>query len=297
MKNKHTILIGLLMIFGIFSMLAYSCKKDNDNNDDDPQDTASITSVVQIPAGTFTMGSPESEVNRSANETLHQVTLSAFKMSKYEITNEQFAAFLNVRKIGVYGAYKNLVLIYPSNGNWDFGLHYTNSKWAPVVGYENHPVINVTWYGASEFASYVGGRLPTEAEWEYACRAATTTTFNTGSCISKTDADYNWNYAYSTCNNADPNSPHTTQAIGTYAPNAYGLYDMHGNVYEWCSDWYGEYSTSAQTNPAGSTSGSQRVLRGGSWADYAWYCRSAFRGAFDPMNYSSTVGFRVVLDQ
>ncbi|MDY0014944.1 MAG: formylglycine-generating enzyme family protein, partial [Bacteroidales bacterium] len=144
---------------------------------------------VSIPAGTFTMGSPYDQADRKDDEKPHQVTLSAFKMSKYEITNAQYAAFLNAKNIGsdgeyAAGAFPTQALIYQSdivlNGIYDWGLHYADGQWVPVTGYENHPVIYVTWYGASEFAAYMGCRLPTEAEWEYACRAGTTTHFNTG---------------------------------------------------------------------------------------------------------------------
>ena len=135
--------------------------------------------TVLIPAGTFTMGSPADEPNRGTDETQHQVTLSAFRMSKYEITNAQYAAFLNAKSIGsdgkyAAGAYPTQALIYASSSSYDWGLHYTNNQWVPVSGYENNPVINVTWYGATEFATYIGGTLPTEAQWEYACRGAST---------------------------------------------------------------------------------------------------------------------------
>jgi len=256
--------------------------------------------LVNIPGGTFTMGSPTGEVNHETNEVEHQVTLSAFRMSKYEITNAQYAAFLNAKSIGstglyAAGAYPTQALIYASSGNLDWGLHYTNSQWIPVAGCENKPIINVTWYGATEFATYAGGRLPTESEWEYACRANTTTPFNTGTCLSDAQANYYWAYPYNTCANTNTTFPGTTQTMGTYTANAYGLHDMHGNVSEWCSDWYGTYPTTPQTNPTGATTGSNRVLRGGSWSDYAQYCRSAFRTYGTPGYIISCIGFRVAL--
>lgn len=160
--------------------------------------TTLIIETVDIPAGTFTMGSPSSEAGRNANnEVQYEVTLSAFKMSKYEITNAEYAAFLNAKSIGsdgkyVAGAYPTSVLIYASVSPSDWGLHYTGGQWIPASGFENYPVVFVTWYGATEFATYAGGRLPTEAEWEYACRANTTTPYNTGDCLSYTQANYNW---------------------------------------------------------------------------------------------------------
>ena len=253
--------------------------------------------TVQIPAGTFTMGSPINEVNRINNETQHQVTLSAFRMSKYEITNAQYASFLNAKSIGsnalyAAGTYPTQVLI---SANSTLGLQYVGSQWTPVAGCENKPVINVTWYGASEFAAYVGGSLPTEAQWEYACRGNTTTPFNTGNCLNNTQTNYTWSAPYNTCTNSFTNSPGTTQTVGSYAANGYGLFDMHGNVWEWCSDWFGTYSASAQTNPTGAVSGTYRVSRGGSYDDSAQYCRSAYRNYDSPSSNNAFVGFRIVL--
>lgn len=256
--------------------------------------------VVTIPAGTFTMGSPTTEVNRISDEKQFQVTLSAFSMSKYEITNAQYATFLNTKDIGsnglyTAGTYPTQTLINASLGDFDWGLHYNGGQWVPVAGYENHPVINVTWYGSVEFARYCGGRLPTEAEWEYACRAGATTPFNTGACLSDAQANYYWANPYNTCTNTDTIFPSTTQAVGSYSPNAFGLYDMHGNVWEWCNDWYGTYPVTAQTNPTGAFSGSDRVTRGACWNSPALMCRSAHRGGSYPDYSDAYSGFRIVL--
>jgi len=256
--------------------------------------------LVNIPGGTFTMGSPTTEVNRDDDEVEHQVTLSAFRMSKYEITNAQYAAFLNTKSIGsnglyAAGAYPTQALIYASSGSYDWGLHYTGSQWVPVAGYENHPVINVTWYGATEFATYAGGTLPTESQWEYACRGNTTTPFNTGACLSNAQANYNWGYPYNTCTNTITTFLGTTQTVGSYTANAYGLHDMHGNVWEWCIDWFATYPTTPQNNPTGATTGSSRVIRGSSWGGDAQNCRSAFRYFCIPGGSTYNIGFRVVL--
>ena len=255
--------------------------------------------LASIPAGTFTMGSPTTEVSRGSDEVEHQVTLSAFRMSKYEITNSQYAAFLNAKGIGsdgkyAAGAYPTQALIYASSGSYDWGLHYNTNKWEPVAGYENHPVIEVSWYGATEFATYAGGTLPTEAQWEYAARGGTTTPFNTGACLSNAQANYHWAYPYNTCTNTITTYPGTTQTVGSYTANAYGLHDMYGNVWEWCSDWYDAVPTTSQTNPTGATTGSYRVRRGGSWRRTSQECRSAFRGNRYPSNDSDDLGFRVV---
>jgi len=257
--------------------------------------------LVNIPAGTFTMGSPLNEAERNVNEIQHTVTLSAFRMSKYEITNAQYAVFLNAKSIGANGlytggTYPTKVLISPSQGISDWSLHYTAGQWVPVSGYENHPVIYVTWYGAMEFATYAGGRLPTEAEWEYACRAGTTTPFNTGNCLSETQANYDWRYPYLNCTNSTINDTGwTTRKVHNYSPNAWGLYNMHGNVWEWCSDWAGPYSGTDQTNPTGAVTGSIRIIRGGGNSNVAGSCRSGFRNFnYTPEYKSSTIGIRLV---
>ena len=209
---------------------------------------------ANIPAGTFTMGSPTSEVNRSSDETQHKVTLSAFKMSKYEVTFAQYDAFCDAT-----GREK------PDDEGWGRG---------------NRPVINVSWHDATAFAEWMGCRLPTEAEWEYACRAGTITPFNTGNNLTTSQANYD---------------REKTLPVGSFAPNAWGLYDMHGNVWEWCSDFYGVYNSGNQTNPKGSSSGSNRnrVLRGGSWNNAA-YIRSAVR-FFNPQERRyEDWGFRLV---
>jgi len=221
---------------------------------------------ASIPAGTFTMGSPTSEVNRFDNETQHQVTLSAFKMSKYEVTFEQYDAFCDATSREK-----------PSDEGWGRG---------------KRPVINVSWNDATAFAEWMGCRLPTEAEWEYACRAGTTTPFSTGSNLTTSQANYNGNYPYN--NNAKGEYRQKTLPVGSFTANAYGLFDMHGNVWEWCSDWYGDYSSGAQTNPKGAASGSFRVCRGGSWDFYAFICRSANRFLSSPDFRYYLIGFRLV---
>jgi formylglycine-generating enzyme required for sulfatase activity len=202
----------------------------------------------------------------------------------HEITNAQFATFLNAYGIGFNGlhpagAYPSETLIHNCSGN---SLFFSGGLWQAAAGKENFPVYCVTWYGASEYATYAGGRLPTEAEWEYACRGGTNTPFNTGNCLDYTQANYSWQDPYSGCSNANTNSSGDTQAVDSYAPNAYGIYNMHGNVPEWCSDWYGAYDTAAQNNPTGPSSGASRVLRGGVCYGPALICRSARRAGVAP---------------
>jgi formylglycine-generating enzyme required for sulfatase activity len=247
--------------------------------------TVKNVETVNIPAGTFVMG--------------RQVTLSTFNIGKYEITNDQFASFLNAKGIGsdckyTVDGYGTQVLLFSTSSPYDWGLHYTDGQWVPATGFKDYPVIHVTWFGAIMYARYMGGRLPTEAEWEYACRAGTNTPFNTGNCLTNEEANYNWSYPYGTCTNTNTNKPGKTQAVGTYPANAWGLFDMHGNVSEWCSDWYGVYPTIAETNPTGSSSGTKRVCRGGDYFGSAIFCSSTNRFYADPYNASSGLGFRLV---
>lgn len=224
---------------------------------------------VDIPAGTFTIGSPTSELDRANDETQHLVTLSAFKMSKFEVTFEQYDLFCDAT-----GRSK------PSDEGWGRG---------------NRPVINVSWEDATAFAEWMGCRLPTEAEWEYAARGGTTSPFCTGENLTTSQANYNGNYPYS--NNAKGEFLQKTMPVGSFEANSYGLFDMHGNVWEWCSDWFGAYPLTEQINPIGASSGFNRVMRGGSWLFHAYLCRSAHRNCGTPKGYRDDVGFRLVLSE
>ncbi len=270
-----------------------------------------------IPAGTFQMGSPVTEPNRYVNlyddltnETQHRVTLTkGFYMSKYEITNAQYAAFLNAKGIGSNPVYNGNTLIDRRYSR----LTHDGTNWKVSSGYEDDPVVGVTWYGADEFARWVGGSLPTEAQWEYACRGDKGTApfgVGDGTKLYADMVNFNGTYPYELPGGQIDNyqggiPPNTylgkTAKVGSYLPNSYGLYDMHGNVFEWCSDWYYytygltvEELAGTVTDPTGPASGVSRVLRGGSWLDLAQSCRSASRISDYPGFASSSFGFRVV---
>jgi len=225
--------------------------------------------MEKIPAGTFKMGSPSGETDRRPNEgPLHAVTISKdFYMGKYEVTQGQWTKVMGSN---------------PSE--------FKNG--------DNCPVETVSWDdicksgGFLEKINILTGktfRLPTEAEWEYACRAGTETRFYFGEDPApefKSISGYVW---------YNGNSRGTPHPAGQKLPNAFGLYDMHGNVFEWCSDFYGNYDARAVSDPSGPAIGSGRVARGSSWGNYAYNCRSAYRyGYYQSYSYC-LLGFRIVL--
>ncbi len=224
-----------------------------------------IIDWVDVKGGTFMMGTPVTEAERGGDERQHTVTVSDFKLSKYEVTFEQFDAFCKATKRKV-----------PKDQGWGRG---------------NRPVMNVTWFDAKAFADWMGCRLPTEAEWEYACRAGTTTPFNTGENITTKQANFNGNFPY----NKGEKGKYLkkTMPVGSYEPNPWGLYDMHGNVYEWCSDWYGQYNTLIIDNPTGVADGKMKVFRGGGWNFLARISRSGYRDFFYPERSDLHIGFRL----
>ena len=221
---------------------------------------------VLIRGGECTMGSPTYEPERQSNETQHQVRVSDFYIGKYAVTQAEWESVTGTNPSHFKGA--------------------------------NLPVEQVSWDDCQAFIQALNRktgqtyRLPTEAEWEYACRAGTTTPFNTGGNLTTEQANYDGNYPYN--NNRKGQYRKQTVAVDSFEPNAWGLYNMHGNVWEWCSDWYGEYESGCVENPVGSKSGSPRVIRGGGWGGPAGSCRSAYRRGSPPGNRNDGVGFRLV---
>jgi len=225
---------------------------------------------VPIPAGTFTMGSPAAEKDRDDDETQHQVTLTkSFYMGRTEVTQ---------------GQWKKVMGTEPWKGQ-DY-----------VQEGDDYPAVYISWDDAVEFCKKLSAmenrvyRLPTEAEWEYACRGGTKTAFSFGD----DEADLS-KYAWFDGNAYYVDEKYAHQ-VGQKLPNAFGLYDMHGNVCEWCSDWYSEYPSGPLTDPQGPNTGSSRVLRGGSWYVGPGFVRCADRCFNSPGRRNSYYGFRLLLE-
>lgn len=239
-----------------------------------PAGTGDITLVIPtpdklelkmnlIPAGSFVMGSPENEVDRDEDEgPMHRVDISrSFFIGIYEVTQAQWEAVM--------------------------GTYPVQTGYTP-----NAPVTNISWEDCQKFITEINTmgigtfRLPTEAEWEYACRAGTTTRFSYGD-----DPGYSQIGQYACCK---VNSFEKPYIVAQKKPNPWGLYDMHGNVFEWCSDWKGPYKAEKQTDPQGTSTSYNRVQRGGSWNANPRGCRSAFRSGSTPTSKNDYTGFRLV---
>ncbi len=224
-----------------------------------------------IAPSTFTMGSPETEAERQENETQHLVTLT--------------------------------------QGFWLADSTCTQALWLAVMGGDNpasfqdsldHPVEQISWNDVQQFIQAINtqipdiqARLPTEAEWEYACRAGTTTPFSFGDNITPEQVNYDGNYSYAGAEKGRYREK--TVPVKSLPPNSWGLYEMHGNVFEWCADWYGDYPADAVTDPVGPVTGQYRVLRGGAWLYFARWARSAYRFRLVPGHRYYDIGFRLAL--
>jgi formylglycine-generating enzyme required for sulfatase activity len=305
-QRRHLLPAALLLAFG------FGCSQREETNAPDglPKEekaaggkkelTNSVgMRLVEVPAGRFDMGSTEEEVEGllrrlstlATREWLggvlrpqaprHEVELpGAFYLGAFEVTQGQYRAVTG-------------------EGPSHFSKGGGGREEVAGLDTSDFPVERVSWLDAVEFCARLSARpeekaagrvyrLPTEAEWEYACRAGTSTPFHTGTKLSSRQANFDG------VPGGGPSLRQTCKA-GSYPPNAWGLYDMHGNVGEWCQDWYGEgyYAVSPRKGPKGPATGAHRVIRGGSWVDRAWLCRADIRGQGPPRTRSNLVGFRV----
>ncbi len=251
---------------------------------------------VLIKGGTFLMGSPETENWRGEDETQHTVTVSDFAMCVHEVTQAEYESIVGSNPSSFTG--ENFPV---DSVSWIEAATYCNLRseaegLSPVYQIDGE---TVTWDRTAN-----GYRLPTEAEWEYACRAGTVTPFNTETSISAEEANYYGHYPYEIEENYFSQSNletkpgeyrQTTVAVQSFSPNGWGLYDMHGNVGEWVWDYYGSYPAEEVTDPVGAESGTLRVNRGGGWNDFAKNIRSAYRAAAPQDQQRFNVGIRLVL--
>ena len=227
------------------------------------RDGGKAPEMIALPGGCFQMGSPPDEPERYLNERQHRVCVDAFQIGRFEVSFEEYDRFAQATNRRL-----------PDDQGWGRG---------------RQPVINISWSDATAYAAWLSDqtgqrwRLPTEAEWEYAARAGTTTPFSTGDCIHTDQANYNGNADYSGCGAETGESRGRTLPVGSLPANPWGLYDVHGNVWEWtCSVYDKDYKGAEQRCDAADIPGALRVLRGGSWLLHHRYLRSAYRNGNEP---------------
>ena len=229
------------------------------------------------------MGSPADEHDRDTDEVRLQVTVNSFYIGKYEVTQKEYQGMMRENPSDFKG--NNLPV---ENVSWFDALNFCNrlsirEGLNPAYKYDGKEII---WDRNAN-----GYRLPTEAEWEYACRAGTNSPFNTGENITSDQANYDGNFPYA--GSIPQKFLEKTSPVGSYQANSLGLFDTHGNVFEWCWDWYDYYLHEDNINPAGPVSGTFRVIRGGSWANSGVALRSAYRGIYFPDGGSDRIGIRL----
>jgi len=236
----------------------------------------SLSATVLVEGGTFQMGSQR---GYSDERPVREVTVLSFTISRYEVTNSEFATFLNAKGNKVEGEVEWLDI-----ASSQCLIEKVGSKYASKAGFEQHPVVCVSWYGAAAYCAWVGGRLPTEAEWEYAARGGKQSLgfmYSGSSDVQKVAWYQN-------------NSGNSTHKVAGKLPNELGIYDMSGNVYEWCSDWYTLYRSGSVSNPKGPAEGTTKVCRGGAWNVKDDLQRITHRAFYLPKERYANIGFRYV---
>ncbi|MEI0602726.1 flavodoxin [Brachyspira alvinipulli] len=308
MKNKKIIsTFTALSIILIAGVIFYIFKKTNNNiipeqkifaqeiNINNSGDRTMINdNLILLKGGSFMMGSPENEVQRDKDEVLHEVIINPFYISPYEVTQKEYQAVM-----GENPSYFKGEDLPVENITWYDAIEYCN-RLSKSKGLKPVYTINgntVTWDRSAN-----GYRLLTESEWEYAARAGTRTVFNSVNHITSDNANFEGSYPYLIEENyVNPHNPNVktsryrgkTIKVDSLSPNQFGLYNMHGNVSEWCFDYYGEYDTANKNNPAGASNGYLRVSRGGSYIDFAKHLRAAYRSACNPLSTDRNTGFRI----
>ena len=300
MKRKISLILILLMLVTSLAGCAGDETADpNDETEPEASATPDLTSdsdgttetkdgYVLLSGGTFTMGSPASELERETDEVQHEVTVSDFFIATSEVTQSRYTAVMGNNPSSSQGD-----LLPVTDVTWYDALQFCNrlsesEGLTPVYTIDGH---DVSWDRTAD-----GYRLPTEAEWEYAARAGTTTPFSFGDYVNDNDANCYNSYGYN--NDASGNwingyVQHTVD-INSYPENGWGLYDMHGNAAEWVWDWYGPYNTETSTDPVGSEAGNYKVVRGGGWNDFPKNIRSAYRSVFPADVGLYSIGIRPV---
>ena len=294
-KKRFSLAIGIFILIVCLGIMAFATVSFSAENDKAIKGKDG-TEMLLIPAGEFQMGSNDG-FRRDDEKPVHTVSLDAFYMDKYEVTNAQYRLF--VKETG----HKE-----PEGSSLVGGsLHRGFYPWSDEnFNGDNQPVVCVSWEDAKAYAEWAGKRLPTEAEWEKAARGGlagkkyvwgdeSTLPKGAGNLVDKSArkvfprleffAGYDDGYTY-------------TAPVGKFEPNGYGLYDMAGNVFEWCADWFDSdyYAKSPKQNPKGPESGEARILHGGSWIAIPDYLRVAFRWSSMPQNVDDSYGFRCVSD-
>jgi formylglycine-generating enzyme required for sulfatase activity len=262
---------------------------------------------IFIKGGSFMMGTPADEWRRESDETQHSVTVGDFYMQAHELTQAEYQAIMGVNPSKFKGA--NLPVEHVT---WYDAIEYCNRRSAqegltPAYSIDkvqidpnnlcNEETDNIKW-SVTQNLSAPGYRLPTEAEWEYACRAGIIGPFDKGNRLTTNDANFDGNYPWTPGRKTERDISgkwlKKTMPVGSYEKNRWGLFEMHGNVSEWCWDWAGTYSTAPQTDPQGAVSGGGRIIRGGSWYDSARRLRSGARRSYQPTFHNNAIGFRLV---
>jgi formylglycine-generating enzyme required for sulfatase activity len=246
-------------------------------------DGATAPDMIYVPGGTFKMGDIEGDGDED-EKPVHEVSLDDFAIGRYPVTVGEYMRFVEDIRSHYPEWLEEGSEYHLTTGEED---HYRSAGVNPEESLQ--PVVGISWGDAAAYCEWLSSQtggdysLLTEAEWEYACRAGSDSNYSFGDDVGRL-GEYAW---------YGENSGDNVPSVGQKQPNTWGLYDMHGNVWEWVRDWYGNYSEELQSNPSGPAGGSLRVIRGGGWFGDAENCRSACRDHFDPAGRGSSLGFRL----